>query len=509
MKDLNIYRRQQQQNRNYTPEIRLYNGARHVVVPVVMMVEGVHSGSRGPLFHSALELGRVVGAWNGIPVTLRHPEVNGQFVSANTPEQLQQSIGRVFNARMDGAKLKAEAWINEAALQTMSPQALQAIRQGQAIDVSVGVFSDEEVVEGSWNGENYTAIARNHRPDHLALLPGEQGACSWADGCGIRVNSNNSNDVKTMEDQGTFSVFKKLKEDGYIVSSLVVNEVGMQEILSKARSAIDAMDNDFRICFLEELYQSSVIFRIRSRNSNGMSNGNSEHWYQQSYSLDDSGNFSLTGEPVEVARTVSYNPLNTNNAAIPPIQRTKFNSNSKTESEMSQNTVPPCIAGRVDRLISNAAMPFSESDRDWLSVLSEGQLDTLGKIAPVTQPVSTPAANMQVNEAMELVRANIKKPEDALQLLSADVRDAYTQGLALFTEQKKALADSIIANTDQFTSEELAEMSFNMLQKIANSVGKKDTTETRGADYSGLGANGAGGNTPQKNAPEILMPFGI
>ena len=37
-----------------------YEGKTHLVIPVVMMVEGVHNGSRGPVLHSAEELGKIV-----------------------------------------------------------------------------------------------------------------------------------------------------------------------------------------------------------------------------------------------------------------------------------------------------------------------------------------------------------------------------------------------------------------------------------------------------------------
>ena len=170
-----------------------YRGRPHMVVPVVMMREGVHHGSHGPLLHLAEDLGRYVQAWNGIPVTIYHPEQDGSYVSANSPNILERSVGRVFNTSMDGDKLKAEVWLDVQRLTAVSPTALSYIQRGRHLDVSVGVFTDEEQVSGTHNEEQYSAIARNHRPDHLALLPGEQGACSWTDGCGIRANSDNLN----------------------------------------------------------------------------------------------------------------------------------------------------------------------------------------------------------------------------------------------------------------------------------------------------------------------------
>ena len=175
----------------YSAEIKVWDEKQYYVVPVVMMVEGVHNGSRGPLFHSADELGKVEAAWNGIPVTVGHPLTDDDmFISANSPEILSSwSVGKVFNTRMENGKLKAEAWLDIERLKIISPETLRLVQSGQIMEVSVGIFSDEDEVEGVWNSENYIAVARNYRPDHLALLPGEIGACSVEDGCGLRVNS--------------------------------------------------------------------------------------------------------------------------------------------------------------------------------------------------------------------------------------------------------------------------------------------------------------------------------
>jgi hypothetical protein len=90
---------------------------------------------------------------------------------------------------MKGSKLVAEAWLDISKLESISPESYAAIIAKEIMEVSVGVFNDELEEEGEWNGESYTAIASNHRPDHLALLPTQVGACSTEDGCGIRANS--------------------------------------------------------------------------------------------------------------------------------------------------------------------------------------------------------------------------------------------------------------------------------------------------------------------------------
>jgi len=181
-------------NQGYTIRLALHNGRKHLVVPVVMMVEGVHAGSAGALLHPANELGRWPLSWNGIPVTINHPQRDGMAVSVNdTPDTMErETIGRIFNSHMEGNKLKAEAWLDEELLAHNDSDALGHIRAQRPVEVSVGVFTDQEQVEGIYEGHAYQAIARNHRPDHLALLPQGWGACSWDDGCGIRNNEKGS-----------------------------------------------------------------------------------------------------------------------------------------------------------------------------------------------------------------------------------------------------------------------------------------------------------------------------
>lgn len=175
---------------NYEIRYEMYKGKEQMVVPIIMMTSGVHAGSHGPLLHLGEDLGKFPASWDGIPISIQHPQENGNNVSANQPHIIdKQVVGQVFNTHMDEGKLKAEAWIDQDMIQRISPEALKYIQEGKPLDVSVGVFTEDEYSTGEHNGEHYEGIAKNHRPDHLALLPGGRGACSWTDGCGIRANA--------------------------------------------------------------------------------------------------------------------------------------------------------------------------------------------------------------------------------------------------------------------------------------------------------------------------------
>ena len=245
-----------QKNSDYMIRSERLQGRNHIVVPVVMMVEGVHSGNQGPIFHSAAELGRIPESWNGIPVVINHPAVGGESVSANSPEIINSgAVGRVFNTRMDGDKLRAEVWLDEENLRQVSTDALTYIREGQPLEVSIGAFNDEDGIPGEWKGEQYNASAKNIRPDHLALLPGGTGACSWEDGCGIRANKEGGNNE--MKNDDVIKTMKSLGKEGYSVTIIGINQEGFREIMSAIQTKLDQMDTNTKMHFLEEVFDGS------------------------------------------------------------------------------------------------------------------------------------------------------------------------------------------------------------------------------------------------------------
>lgn len=225
------YIQQNAQAADYSIDVKMHMGRKHIVVPVVMMVEGVHNGSAGAILHEAGELAKYPAAWNGIPVVVGHPEDNGTPISANIPDVLEQKIvGRVYNTRFEGNgknRLVAEAWLDEERLAEISPAALQYIRQRKPIDVSVGVFSDDEPIRGRWKNEEFIGIARNYRPDHLALLPDRNGACGWEDGCGVRINKEGG--VNTMNKEDAKTEQKQNEDKG---GNIAMNEEKVNKLLS-------------------------------------------------------------------------------------------------------------------------------------------------------------------------------------------------------------------------------------------------------------------------------------
>ena len=169
---------------------KMTDGHEFLIAPVVMIVEGVLNGE----LLSEAEFAHHVASWNGRPIVLDHPVQDGMPVSANHPEVLEQvGIGNVFNAEAREGKLRAEAWVdvNRASRSQDGREIVQRLRAGKGIEVSTAYWRDLDGQPGELDGVAYNGIARNLKPDHLAFLVHDVGACSIADGCGCpRVNAD-------------------------------------------------------------------------------------------------------------------------------------------------------------------------------------------------------------------------------------------------------------------------------------------------------------------------------
>ena len=168
----------------------------HLVIPVIAAKVGVMNG----IFYPEDEIKEFVSAWNGVPVPVNHPNVNGSFVSANSPRfEGTHNIGKFYNVNFEDNKLKGEIWINiKKAIELGFESILNSFESGERMEVSTGLYSYVETKSGIFNNENYSGIARHIMPDHLALLPNDIGACSIEKGCGaMRSNKACCNSCST------------------------------------------------------------------------------------------------------------------------------------------------------------------------------------------------------------------------------------------------------------------------------------------------------------------------
>jgi hypothetical protein len=205
---------------NFAPSYReaMYAGRKHIVVPMTMIVPGVLPGSRGPLLYTPPELARNFRAWDGVPITLDHPlNLDGTPTSAKEKGVWERvGLGVVRNTRYEG-KLIAEGWLDLQKTRSIAPSIVANIMHGRPIELSTGLFTDNHPSTGTYNGKSYTHIARNFRPDHLAILLGKQGACSLNDGCGVGVLNQSVVDAKNLS-------VRKLTANEFVANGYLVTD---------------------------------------------------------------------------------------------------------------------------------------------------------------------------------------------------------------------------------------------------------------------------------------------
>ncbi len=177
-------------------EKKYLHGREYLSVPMTLIVPGVLSGSRGPLYYPPEEIEASAEAWNHMPLVAYHPYKNGQPVSARSPAVLNaQWLGFVFNSRYQD-RLLADGWFDLQATRAFDAKLpeqfriLPRLHRAEPIELSTGLYTANEAAPAgsAHNGRPYDWVARRYRPDHLAVLPDQTGACSISDGCGVLIN---------------------------------------------------------------------------------------------------------------------------------------------------------------------------------------------------------------------------------------------------------------------------------------------------------------------------------
>lgn len=440
-----------------------------IIVPVVMMVEGVHNGSHGKIYHPITALTSGLPFWQDKPITLSHPQtLDGKMVSVNEVSADAWVIGAVKNAKVEDGKLKASAHFNVQKLTALSPDTLETLRSGKIIEVSIGIFSVELEQKGTWNNEQYDKIALNHEPDHLALLPGEIGACSIMDGCGVRANSNQ----KKGGNENVIVDLRSLNTNGLFALPIVYAK-GLKERLDKIRTSLYSRDTDNEMYYLEEVYDGYAIFNQTVRDGKTFK----ESLYKQTYSLNADGEIAWQGVPEKVVREIKYKTVN----------------NNKKEEE---KTMCEKCKEKAKALVANANTHFTDDDLSWLEEMPEDRLD---KFIP---KVVTNTKTKTVEVEKEVT------PDQAWKVLKLN-KAQYDKGIEFYNEKRTAVIKTITDNTEEgvWTDEDLDGMKLETLEKLAKSVKKEKQQNNQRANgfYVGSGIQDNG----EESGPEPLYFPGV
>lgn len=177
---------------------QIIDGKEHIVInDVVPIVDDIVMNG---IFYPADEINKSYMTLNDNLMPLDHPRVNNENVSALNPQAINNyyigAWGR--NVRKSDNKVLMDAYIDRKFAEStekgrMLVNRLDDMMSGKnttPIHVSTGLTYTPDNQSGSSKGKRYTAIARNMKFDHVAILPDKQGAATPDDGVGIFVNSD-------------------------------------------------------------------------------------------------------------------------------------------------------------------------------------------------------------------------------------------------------------------------------------------------------------------------------
>lgn len=276
-----------------------YQGRDYIVVPTVILTEGVHSGSNGPLFYPGDELQRNVSAWDDKPLLVYHAmNLNGEYCSAGDDGVAdRQAVGFLKNTRYKNGKLLSNAWIDIAKANKIDSRILATINNSVMMEVSTGLFTENEEKPGDFRGTAYNAIARNYQPDHLALLPDQRGACSIEAGCGL-LRLNHAVPPATQD---------RLKRviDRIVQSTTRNSNLVYEDRRTQLQQALrDSFGDVFSVA--PSPYPSS-FYVMDMADDFFIFEGNGK-LFKQPYIITD-GKAQPTGKPIEVVRSSTYEPV--------------------------------------------------------------------------------------------------------------------------------------------------------------------------------------------------------
>jgi hypothetical protein len=485
---------------NITPgaktRVEMLEGREHVVVPMVMMVEGVHNGSSGPIFYPWDELSKTPQIWNQKPVVVYHPAG-----SACDPDVVNnRKIGVIMNSKADdkGKRLPAEAWLERSRADAVDKRIFTAIDNNEMMELSTGLYVDAELTPGDWKGEEYVAIARNLRSDHLAILPDKIGACSVADGAGLLRNEVRKGKMPKNE------ILKRIMN----VFGLTDNEMSHENIRAAIQTALRAKLNPNNAqgpwIWVEAVYDNFFVY-----------DDGEGKLFRLGYSTSDT-KVTLSDEtPVEVARVTEFRT----------VDGAKFVGNqdqTKTNSDMNKAQMIAAILA--------ANIGWSESKA--LEGLSDKQVESihngLKKPAEATPPAATattnatPAAGTPAPAAAAPSTQTTTAPAPSPVTLAEWEKTAPPEVVAAFRGIKNAveaeeaqLIDKITKNEAMgFKAEDLKGTPIANLRKLAKIAEVPATQNYNGyapvvvppaPDYSGMAP--AGSVTNASGATEI-KPLG-
>jgi hypothetical protein len=163
------------------------DGRDYIVVPSATMPDGIVMNR---VRYPADEIAKAFGSLENTPAPLGHPTIEGAFVSAKDPEGLARGWIGAWNrnVRRENGRVFVDKVIDVATANQLDggKAVLAAIEKGEPIHSSTGLYALLTAVQ---NDDAADWEASDIVFDHDAILIGEDGAATPAQGVGLMVNA--------------------------------------------------------------------------------------------------------------------------------------------------------------------------------------------------------------------------------------------------------------------------------------------------------------------------------
>lgn len=336
----------------------MHNGREHLVLPSytlpanVVMNGGLYTDTEINAHYTGLE---------GTLAPLGHPQVNGQFVSAFSPEGLCVGFVGAWNrnVKKSGNRVYLEKWVDTNRAQESEGgrellDRVAAIERGEdvpPIHTSVAVYLDQLEANEDQKAMGAEWVAKIHGMDHDAILLHEVGAATPEQGVGLMVNADLATPMK-------------VNAGALIGESYRERERRLEKA---ARDKFAPGENDY--AWVADFTDSQAVV---------ISNGGNAQVY--GYTADGGKiTFDDTGSPV-----------------------------ARQESWVS------IVANKVKSLFTTQEPPATNHQTEGDMPLTKEELDQIGNIVSGAIAANNEASLKPINEALALIQTNQKTLSDSL-----------------------------------------------------------------------------------------------
>lgn len=387
-----------------------YNGREHIVVPSYTLPFNIVMNRE---YYPEAEIIANYQSLEGTLAPLGHPTVDGEFVSAFSPEGLNIGFCGAWNRNVElrGNRVYVEKWVDvETASHSEQGRELlsrlEALEKGESKDPiwsSVAVYRQRMPATEEMKAQGADSVVKIMSIDHDAILLHEPPAASPEQGVGLMVNTDQAKPLMAVA----------MKENSYRTLERQLTEAA-RELLPDADYVyvVDFTDKEVTVAtnknYAEKYNYQKQADKIILNNGELATNEESKSWFAQ-FAEHLSNLFSLNekiksnkseGELMpltkeeraelvkEINESITANMANAIAEALKPVQA------SVEELQTNQKAIKEEIAANADKEVAEKRAAVAKVHGEIVAnALSGEALDAMFKSLGKAAPMATNAAS--------------------------------------------------------------------------------------------------------------------